>query len=468
MVLIEKYDETDSKSIESYAQKLIGLNFQDVLDMDSNSEIEESTKKHYGNRKSKGGLGELVERHFFHYEPNTSPNPDFPKAGCELKVTPFKKNKNGSYSAKERLVLSKINYMEIVNESFETSHFWYKSRLLLLIYYLWRDNVEKFDYEIKFAGLFSPSKQDLEIIKNDFYTIQNKVKEGRAHELSCSDTLYLEACTKASTSSERTSQPNCNIKAKPRAFAFKASYMTYVLNNYFMNDSQKEESIIKKSTSTPFEEYIIKKISKYKNKSIKQLCSLFQMDFIKKPKNLEALLAYRMLGIKGNSASEFQKAGIAVKAIRISNNNTIKEHMSFSTFRFKDLVQETWDTSAFRNYLDNTRFFFVVYKYDDNNDLRFKGCQFWNMPHEDIEYDVKKVWRKTRRVINHGIVITTKNGVDYNNFPSPSENRVCHVRPHARNKKDTYELPNGGEFTKQSFWLNNSYILEQLSDELKQ
>ena len=48
------------------------------------------------------------------------------------------------------------------------------------------------------------------------------------------------------------------------------------------------------------------------------------------------------------------------------------------------------------------------------------------------------------------------------NFPKLSENPVCHVRPHARNSKDTYELPDGRKYPKQCFWLNNSYILSQL------
>ena len=53
-------------------------------------------------------------------------------------------------------------------------------------------------------------------------------------------------------------------------------------------------------------------------------------------------------------------------------------------------------------------------------------------------------------------------GKNYNNFPKLSENPVCHVRPHARNSKDTYELPDGRKYPKQCFWLNNSYILSQL------
>ena len=49
-----------------------------------------------------------------------------------------------------------------------------------------------------------------------------------------------------------------------------------------------------------------------------------------------------------------------------------------------------------------------------------------------------------------------------NNFPKASENPVCHIRPHGKDAKDTDELPDGRMFSKQCFWLNNSYILSQL------
>ena len=86
-----------------------------------------------------------------------------------------------------------------------------------------------------------------------------------------------------------------------------------------------------------------------------------------------------------------------------------------------------------------------------------------------FEYDfsitnqsLKKEREKTQRVIREGLQIEKKNGKNYNNFPKLSENPVCHVRPHARNSKDTYELPDGRKYPKQCFWLNNSYILSQL------
>lgn len=462
------YDETNAKSIEAYAKKMINKTFRNILDMDSENHIEDSSYAKYSNKNAKGELGKLIEKHYFHYKPNNDPRPDFPEAGCELKVTPCKKNTDGSYSAKERLSITQINYFDLIDVTFEKSHFWEKASLLLLVYYLHDDKSDKLDYLIKYVQLFTPPTADLEIIKQDYLTIQKKVKAGLAHELSGSDTLYLEAAPKSTTVSNKRNQPNSDIPARYRGFAFKTSYMNYVLNNYIIGKNTAEESIIKDSTITHFERYIKKKIAKYKNKSVEELCSKFNVSFEKPPKNLGALLAYRILGIKGNKASEFKKAGIVVKTITINSSNHIEQHMSFPSFKFEEIVKETWNNSSFRNYLSSTRFFFIVYKYDESNTLRLKGCQFWNIPYYDLETDVKKVWNKTRKIIKKGIEFSKEGKKTHNNLPSSTENKVCHVRPHGRNKEDTYPLPNGGSFTKQCFWLNNSYILEQIDDKLKQ
>lgn len=468
------YDETDPQSIESYAQKLIGKTFADVCREDDFENSTFSQDENYyadihENKNRKGGLGEIIEERFFHYQCNNDSRPDFYKAGVELKVTPYKKNKNGSLVAKERLIITMIDYFTVVEEKFEQSHLWKKARLILLIYYLYQKELEsRLDYKIGYAKLFSPTAADVKIIKRDFEVIVEKIKLGKAHELSEGDTLYLGAAPKAATSQGRRKQPFNIEPAKPRAFAFKNSYMTYVLNNYIVPGKDTYEPIIKSDIAISFEDYVVAKITAYKDYTVENLCKEFQINFEKRPKNLEAKLAYQILGIKGNHAEEFEKANIVVKAIRIGKNNKIKESMSFPTFKFKELVEENWESSTFGSYLSETRFLFVVYKFDENDELRLKGCQFWNIPYSDLEKEVQKVWRKTQQVLRNGLQIINKNGKNYNNLPNASENPVCHVRPHAQNSNDTYDLPDGRLYPKQCFWLNNSYIMEQLNRDFKE
>lgn len=468
-----EYDRKNPISIEEYSQKMIGKTFRQIWEEDEKRQNPMMLRETgtYGvsevseTKRNKGNLGQIIEERFFHYACNSDSGPDFSEAGVELKVTPYKINRNGTLSAKERLILTMIDYFKVVNEEFETSHLWNKSKLILLVYYLYQKDLKyNLDYKISYSRLFTPPEQDVKIIRHDYNLIIAKIKAGNAHELSEGDTLYLGAAPKAATSKDRRKQPFSNELAKPRAFAFKNSYMTYVLNNYIVPGKRTYEPIITDGTVDSFEDYVVKKINTYKNYTVTELCKEFQVTYLKKPKSLEAMLAYRILGIQGNNAEEFEKANIVVKTIRIGKNNKIKESMSFPTFKFKELVGEDWENSTFGNYLRETRFLFVVYKFDGNNELRLKGCQFWNIPYNDLEGNVKEVWEETQQILKQGLQVEERNGIKYNNFPKASNNPICHVRPHARNSKDTYELPDGRQYPKQCFWLNNNYILQQLSN----
>ncbi len=62
----------------------------------------------------------------------------------------------------------------------------------------------------------------------------------------------------------------------------------------------------------------------------------------------------------------------------------------------------------------------------------------------------------------------TEKGVRKTFFPKKIENRISHVRPHAKDKDDTYELPIADkltkltEYTKHCFWLNASYVKDEI------
>lgn len=472
------YNRYSPLSIESHAKRIISLSFRDILPENSD------------NFNGKGGLGQLLEKHHFLYNPNSDKDPDFKEAGVELKVTPYKINKNGSYSAKERLVLNIINYMDIVNESFDSSSFLYKNKLLLLIYYLYDKNLENLDFKINYAQLFSFSESDLLIIKDDWNKIVNKIRQGKAHELSEGDTFYLGACTKGKNRNSLRQQPYSTEKAKQRAFSLKGKYMTHVLNDYIIqhkptyHPSNEELDLVGESSAEyiiassydsiikniddfknmTFESYILNKINSNRGKSVRELALEYSVQ-TSNLKNFASKIALKMLGVNSDNALEFEKANIKVKAIRIENNGTIKQHMSFPTFKFTEIINQNWEYSDFRKILSETKFLFVIFKYDSNDVLRLSKGMFWNMPIADLDSNVKSVWINTVDTIRKGVEITQKGSRTYNNLPSASQNPVAHVRPHGQNKNDTYTLPTGGELTKQCFWLNKSYILNQINKE---
>lgn len=411
----------------------------------------------------KGAIGNVIEESWFGYSVNSESEPDFPEAGVELKVTPYVRNRNG-IRAKERLVCNIINYMEEYDKTFNTSAFWHKCNTMLLMSYEHLAGRPKGDFHIDAAILFSFPEEDLIIIEHDWETIINKVRAGKAHEISEGDTLYLAACTKGANASSVRPQPFSNIPAKQRAYSLKASYMTQILNKYIFGDVENPRIIRHWSflQHCTFEDYIIQKVSPFYGKTQQELKTFFGVE--SNAKSLNEILLARMLNVSGRIAytEEFQKAGIIPKTIRVQHNGFIKESMSFPTFDFIELANETeWEESELYNYLAPTKFMFVIFKQRLDGQYAFDRVMFWNIPNEDLER-VRLVWEKTVQTIREGVeLIPTSSGVN-NNLPKKSENPVAHVRPHGKDGSDKLPLPDGRMMTKQCFWLNNTYIREQI------
>lgn len=456
------YNDKSVDSIVEYAKGIRGKTFEQI---DNSNRL--------NNNGGKGNLGQVVEESYFGYKINSDSKADFSHVGIELKVTPYKINKNKTISAKERLVLNIINYMEEYRKSFENSYFWNKNKTLLLLFYEWKKELQSKDYIITDTLLHEFSEADLIVIKNDWQIIINKIKSGKAHEISEADTNYLGACTKGANKNSLRQQPFCDILAMQRAYSLKASYMTYLLRKHFGENGEKSYSILKDSKKS-IEEILEEKFKPFYGVSIEEICNELNINLYNKenrlPKNYVQILCSRILGINDSnikdldsSIEEFSKANIKIKTIRIGKNNKIKEHMSFKAFKYTDIINENWEESELRNLFLQQKYLFIVFKYDKNDNLRFYKIKLWNMPLTILDTKLKDTWEETVRVINTGIEIKTTGSKTYDNLPNSTFNRVCHTRPHAQNKNDTYLLPDGRKHVKKSFWLDKEYILSILN-----
>jgi len=443
-----KYD-TPEKILEK-ARSVIGVPFKAI-------------DKHQRLSNGKGNFGHMIEESLYGYDINSRSEADFIEAGIELKVTPIVKSGN-KYRSKERLVLNIINYEDEYLHTFKNSHFWEKNHELLLMFYEYIKNVSKENWSIREACLFNYPEEDLIIIKSDWEKIIEKIKTGKAHEISEGDTMYLGACTKGSTAAKSyRTQPFSNIPAKQRAFSLKQSYMTYIVQNFIFGQ-KKDERIIKNFKSiknSSFDEYVLNKIMPYIGKSQEELCDDFNIN--SSAKNLNSLIISRILDIKGDikNTEEFKKANIIPKTIRVNTSGTIKESMSFPIFNFCEIIDETWFTSTFKEYIESAKFLFVIFRFSKDNKLFLNKVMFWHIPPDDLE-QVHNVWQKTVDTLKNGVEFTETSRGTCNNLPKASDNPVAHVRPHARNSQDTLPLPTGGSMPKQCFWLNGSYIKTQI------
>jgi len=457
------YNVDSSDSIIEFAKSLKGKTLRQAC----GSEIE----KH--GYRGKGNFGQILEKFYFGYEPNSDAEPDFKEAGIELKSSPLKTLKNGEYRSKERLVLNIINYLEVHKEEFETSTFWKKNAHLLLVFYLHDRDLDLLDYLIKLVDGWQYPNEDLKIIKQDWEFINQKIKDGKAHELSEGDTFYLGACTKGSTALKSyRDQPFNNEKAKQRAYSLKQGYVNHIIANI----AQEEKAVYGKIIEQPeilektrsIEEIVILKFHPFYGKSAKQIERELGLALNRKAKSYFANLTNAILGLElGQKIEEFEKADIQVKTIRLKENDLPKEHVSFPTFEYLELVETDWEDSDFKNILES-KFFFVFYQFEGEK-LILRKVKFWNMPYKDI-IEAKNVWIETIKTVTSGKIVkeVTEKGIRKTYFPKKTENRISHVRPHAQTRYDSYPLPIADkltgltEYTKHSFWLNDRYIKDEI------
>ncbi|MHC8515091.1 Sau3AI family type II restriction endonuclease [Sporosarcina sp. ITBMC105] len=432
------------------------------------------------NERSKGHLGQIIEESFFGYQVNSNSEADFAELGIELKVTPIRKNKNGTLSAKERLVLNIINYMEESNTTFETSSFWRKNKELLLMFYEWIPELKRADYRIIKSHLHRYSEEDLEIIKQDWALISKKIKNGLAHELSEADTNYLAASTKGANKSSLREQPHNSVLAMQRAYSLKQSYMTALIRKVIL-----EEDLVRITSPAALKKKTLLRILEEKfepfiGKSLDDISKSSQIDVNHKSKSFLQLFISSLLGIKGTKLEqieEFAKANIHLKTVRLEPNGLPKEHMSFKNIDFIKWANEEWEDSWLKEYFTETKLLFVVFQYKEtkkenpNRKLFFKGITLWNMSMAEIEGRLKEFWEHVQHLIREGIELVPthqkKRVIVNNNLPKPKSNGLCHIRPKGRDGNDQVQLPDGRMITKQAFWLDRELIGKIINQEKK-
>ncbi len=461
------YDVNSVDSIIEFAKKLKGQTLREAC----GSEIE---KHEY---KGKGNFGQILEKFYFGYEPNSDAEPDFIEAGIELKSSPLKTLKNGEFRSKERLVLNIINYLEVHKEEFESSSFWKKNAHLLLVFYLHDRDLDILDYLIKLVDGWQYPNEDLKIIKHDWERINQKIKDGKAHELSEGDTFYLGACTKGSTALKSyREQPFNDEKAKQRAYSLKQGYVNHIIANI----AQEESAVYGKIIEQPeildevqsIEEIVISKFQNFYGKSAELIEQELGIELNNKAKSYFANLTKAMLGIElDKKIEEFEKADLQVKTIRVEQNNRIEQSVSFPAFDFVQIYNESWRESELKD-LTEKKFLFLFFK-NNGNEFVFDKVKFWNMPFADRN-EVRRVWLRTKKIIQTGEIIkgykTDKNGKVSRqlNFPKKTESYVWHVRPHGQTALDTKPLPvmeketQEMSFTKQCFWMNWDYLRDEI------
>jgi DNA mismatch repair protein MutH len=397
------------------------------------------------NKKNKGDLGSLLETFYFEHRPATNSGPDFEEAGVELKATGVLPHKVRKYKAKERLVLTMINFEEIVHEEWETSTLLKKCQLMLVMFYLYQKQVEVIDRKFVIDPLlYRMYEWDIAQIRSDWEAIRAKVIDGKAHELSEGDTIFLGAARKGSGGPNEPlrKQPNSPVGAKARAFSFKSPYVDALIAG-----EKVLPAVLDTSAEVSFEEAVRLRFSQYEGRTVAEISASFGIVKTgKSQKGFHRQLAVKILAAGGNSIPELDRAGIEMKTIRLGKNGKPRESMSFPGFKFLEIVKEDWEESSFSEKIEK-KFLFVVFSPKDSDDEVFQTAFLWNMPYRD-RLEAQRVWEDTKRRV----------ATDATDLPGITESPVAHVRPKGKDGNDKIPTPQGGLHLRQAFWLNASYI----------
>lgn len=423
----------------------------------------------------KGGLGKAVEKFHYEYEPNSEAEPDFAEAGLELKCTPLKRLADQSMAAKERLVLNIINYMEEAQQTFNSSSFWQKNKLLLLMCYLHEAGMNPVDMIFKLIRTWEFPEEDLKIIADDWNTIHDKIMRGEAHLLTEGDTFYLAACMKGSrVNAEMRQQPFSNEPAQQRAYSLKQGYINKIILDSFLDQGIRHQLSINprrvemlreryaadrivQSVSCyrpeeTFEQLVQRRLSLFYGKTLEEIGNDTHSTLNFQAKDFAYHAIRAMLDIHTRRIQEFENAGITVKSVALeAQKDMVKESMSFPYIRYVEIINQEWEESDWYKTL-SSKFLFVVFRKSPDNDrrqMKLLKVFFWNMPYKDLVV-AEELWEDTKRKVADN---------DYDHFITTLKHGICHVRPHGT-KGQKVSTPQGQKVQPKCFWLNKEYILD--------
>lgn len=466
------YNPDNMESTLAHAKSLVGKTLREAIALFVPAEnqglvMEEAVKYDSGN--STGKFGNAIEAGHFYYRPNSDMEPDLEWA--ELKTTGLENfKKTDAKRVRNRVSICMINYGKkeekgippVILENFETSHAKKKLESVLLVFYDWVKGVSIMDLKIDLVDLWSPDINELRMIKEDWETIKSLIEKGEAHNLSEGMTNILGASTKGAKGQDRPQANNDSIRAKPRAFALKQSFINHIYNQLKnpMRKPQIHTSIkgieLYRKSNKRFEDFVVGGLNKFAGKTTIQICKELKIvgSFNGKGQHAQRMRRFLNCILTGDAKNsweniaEFKKTGLSIKTVRRMKSGLPNQHVSFPKFDYNKLIAEEddWEDSELYGMLTN-RFLFIVLKFTGKgSDPIFDKAVFHSLSEADLD-DAQKCWK--------GAIKKCKEK-HYKEMPGAKDNRVIHVRYHDSKDKKTGEYRKG--YAQQSFWLNKSYL----------
>lgn len=359
-----------------------------------------------------------------------------------------------------------INYETDYLYEFENSPLMKKSQQMLIVFYLHEEDTDPLDFKILKVEKFTIPPEDLPTIREDYYTIIDKIKQGKAHQISESDTTYLAACTKgAGKGKDLRKQPFSKELAKQRAFSFKQKYMTVYFNNIYGKQSAEKLNIPGNMSLSAYIHNILSPFIGMTTKEIEKKIGYNPSKNISEDKAYLQRLVSKIFGIKGTNLDkieQFQKGNIKFKTIRIRQKKSDNQDMSWPNIDFHEIKDVDFEDSSWHEWFAETKYLFVVFQ-DTNEGTILRKHLLWNAPSEMLEaletlYNHIK-WQLQNNDIQIDIEINSKGQeVWKNNLPGKGFVPYFQIRPKGNKGSEFTTLPDGRKFKKQCLFLNKENL----------
>ena len=176
------------------------------------------------------------------------------------------------------------------------------------------------------------------------------------------------------------------------------------------------------------------------------------------------------------------RQNIRLKFVSVCPNYKCFEALSFSNSSLYDIMFEDWNSKDIleqpnlKKQLNFTFVFIPIIKIKKNGlfnhytEWEIGNISVW-IPNTNELKLIGEEWSNNKRIIKNGIKTTrVKYGSSFrnnNNLPKMSDTKFIHLRPHGKNSFDfdkIYLEHRGVEISKQSYWLNKTYINTLLSN----
>lgn len=520
----------DRKYTSEYVFQLLeGIKGKTLGDVDKSNQF--ARTQH--NKKITGIAGDVIEQSVFGYNRDSKQECDIEIDGSltELKTTGVRVPKkdlkkaigktgleyNIYLGAKEGISITGVTFEPSIQIDFNTSHFWEKSKRLLIVFYEYNQytSVQASEYA-KFPiidycyNTFSEEEQlklqnDWEIVRDYLQKIYNEyidVKERYEHLIGFTHSLrpnllLIELVPGFKKTSTGTYQ-------KPR-YRLKKTFVDYIVRGHFNKSRANSEIALKESFSsfTQLDARCHELALKYRGKNISQLKQMLNIDV--EAKDIAAKCILKMFDAECsrlNQISDFVKSGIIAKTITITKEGGRTEDMKLKHIDFEEWTDNNLDfiDSDIYNYFNEHSFLCPIfcergdmsaqkanesieqYRKRIEREMQkttFEGFKRFAFDDSFIENEVKRTWEYSRNLIYENKLkweyVYDKDGnkrknnsgayMGAPNFPKSSDFIVFfRGGSNVSNDETRIECVNGIYMLPQFIWLKGAYIANKLQE----